>query len=178
LQSGNSAVRLHGTVPTWSSSSDICMFPLLFNFMPLIQKSGLDLHDLHELRSRFLLFIHDLLQSLRSSGVRPSRSKNLFEMYLPCRQVVASYSLAPSSSSLCLVCALPPGLGTSQVTASVVEMLKSTEFGKRSGVWPPTRFISSDMPQRQCLTCTSRIRTLFDHHLNVFDTVCSCHHLT
>lgn len=30
---------------------------------------GLDLYDHQELRSRFLLFIHDLLQSLRSSGV-------------------------------------------------------------------------------------------------------------
>lgn len=101
LRSGNYAVRLHCAVPTWSSSSDIC----------------LDLHDLHELRSRFLRFIHDLLQSLRSSGI------------------VASYSLAPSSSPLCLVCALPPGLGTSQVTASAVDTLKNAEFKKRGNVF-------------------------------------------
>jgi len=100
LQSGKSAVRLYCTVPTWSSSSDTC----------------LDLHDLHELQSRFLLLIHDLLQSLRSSGV------------------VASYSLAPSNSPLCLVCALPPGSGTSQVTASAVSMLKNTDTKKRGNV--------------------------------------------
>ncbi|KAF8203661.1 hypothetical protein BJ912DRAFT_940654 [Pholiota molesta] len=73
VRSGTTSIRLHCTVPTWSSSTDTC----------------LDLYDLHELKSRFLLFIHDLLQSLRSSGVS------------------ASYSLAPSSSSLCLICQKP-----------------------------------------------------------------------
>src|ERR1700676_326631 len=28
-----------------------------------------DLHDLHDLRARFLVFIHSLLESLRASGV-------------------------------------------------------------------------------------------------------------
>lgn len=32
---------------------------------------GLDLHDLHSLRTKFLLFIHDLVRALQSSGVRP-----------------------------------------------------------------------------------------------------------
>jgi hypothetical protein len=34
-----------------------------------LEKTGLDLHDLHDLRSRILLFIHNLLESLRSAGV-------------------------------------------------------------------------------------------------------------
>ncbi|KDR84989.1 hypothetical protein GALMADRAFT_233523 [Galerina marginata CBS 339.88] len=86
VNSGTTSVRLHCTIPTWSSSTDTC----------------LDLHDLHDLRSRFLLFIHDLLQSLRSSGIS------------------ASYSLAPSSSSLCLICQKPID------TASVVDKLYET----------------------------------------------------
>ncbi|KAH9486935.1 hypothetical protein JR316_0001001 [Psilocybe cubensis] len=71
--SGTSFVRLYCTVPTFSYSTDTC----------------LDLHDLNELRSRFLPFVHDLLQSLRSSGIS------------------ATYSLAPSNSSLCLVSQKP-----------------------------------------------------------------------
>ncbi|KAF8873709.1 hypothetical protein CPB84DRAFT_1798167 [Gymnopilus junonius] len=54
---------------------------------------------LHELRARFLLFIHDLLQSLRASGVS------------------ASYSLTPSNASLGFVCQKPIN------TADVVERL-------------------------------------------------------
>ncbi|CAA7265802.1 unnamed protein product [Cyclocybe aegerita] len=73
VHTGTSAVRLHCTIPTWSASTDTC----------------LDLHDLQEVKARFLHFIHDLLQSLRSAGVS------------------ASYSLAPSSSPLCLVSQRP-----------------------------------------------------------------------
>ncbi|KAK0506227.1 hypothetical protein EDD18DRAFT_23332 [Armillaria luteobubalina] len=100
MRSGNASVRLHCTVPTWCPSSDIC----------------LDLHDLHDLRSRCLLFIHDLLQALRSSGVH------------------ASYSLAPSNSSLCLVCASPPDLKGSQVTSFLVDILQHTKLSKRENV--------------------------------------------
>jgi hypothetical protein len=105
LQSGKSAVRLYCTVPTWSSSSDICMFPWpSVNYVSPIPKSGLDLHDLHELRSRFLLFIHDLLQSLRSSGVRLSISTVLLDaltMSAGC-SVVLSYAIElPALSCVC-----------------------------------------------------------------------------
>lgn len=100
LRSGKSAVRLHCSVPTWSSSSDIC----------------LDLHDLNELRSRFLLFIHELLHSLRTSGV------------------TASYCLAPSSSPLCLVCAMQPGVGSSRITTAVWDILKNAQLSKRENV--------------------------------------------
>lgn len=68
-RSGHS-VRLHCTIPTWCPASDTCKF----RFQPVYQTphhnllDG-DLHDLHDLRTRFLLFIHNLLESLRSSGV-------------------------------------------------------------------------------------------------------------
>jgi len=91
--SGTTDIRLHCAVPTWSSSTETC----------------LDLHDLHELRSRFLAFIHDLIQSLRSSGIS------------------ASYSLAPLSSSRCLICALPPKRCTNQ-TKLVDDLQRSPEF--------------------------------------------------
>ncbi|KAI5124696.1 hypothetical protein M0805_004303 [Coniferiporia weirii] len=47
-------LRLHCTVPTWSSSPMHC----------------LDLHDLQDLRSRSTVFLHDLLKLLRSIGVQ------------------------------------------------------------------------------------------------------------
>ncbi|KJA29241.1 hypothetical protein HYPSUDRAFT_61271 [Hypholoma sublateritium FD-334 SS-4] len=89
LGSGTNSVRLYCTIPTWNSS-DMC----------------LDLYDHQELRSRFLLFIHDLLQSLRSLGIS------------------ASYSLAPSSSSLCLVCHKPIDVDVLQQLQDSKENLK------------------------------------------------------
>ncbi|RDB28886.1 hypothetical protein Hypma_015522 [Hypsizygus marmoreus] len=114
LQSGKSAVRLHCTVPTWSPASDIC----------------LDLHDLNELRSRSLLFIHDLLQSLRSSGVS------------------ASYCLAPSNSPLCLICAQPPGAGNAQITSTASDLLKNAPLKKRKHV------LLADLESGPCLVIT------------------------
>jgi hypothetical protein len=65
------SVRLYCTVPTWSPSSNICME--LRTVSPHIIDTdilGVDLHDLNALRSRSLHFIHDLVNSLRESGVR------------------------------------------------------------------------------------------------------------
>jgi len=76
ILSGKAAVRLYCTIPTWSSATDTCV----------------DLHDLHELKSRALVLIHELTQSLRASGV------------------TASYSLAPSNLSLCVVSQQPANL--------------------------------------------------------------------
>ncbi|PPQ80847.1 hypothetical protein CVT25_001972 [Psilocybe cyanescens] len=87
--SGTTFVRLYCTIPTFSYSTDTC----------------LDLHDLNELRSRFLPFIHDLLQSLRSSGVS-QRIANISVTHFS-SQISATYSLAPSNSSLCLVSQKP-----------------------------------------------------------------------
>ncbi|KAF7347834.1 putative poxc laccase transcription factor [Mycena venus] len=70
LRTHSSDLRLYCTVPTWSSSSDTC----------------LDLHDLHQLRTKFLVFIHDLVHALRSSGavgfIRASAVKLLPVHYL------------------------------------------------------------------------------------------------
>ncbi|KAJ7169901.1 hypothetical protein C8R46DRAFT_1090476, partial [Mycena filopes] len=71
MRSQVSDLRLSCTVPTWNPSSDNC----------------LDLHDLNQLRTKFLAFIHDLVRALRTSGV------------------AASYVLVPSSSSRCIMCA-------------------------------------------------------------------------
>ncbi|KAG1769220.1 hypothetical protein CY34DRAFT_798883 [Suillus luteus UH-Slu-Lm8-n1] len=98
-QTGRS-VRLHCSVPMWSSPSDIC----------------LDLHDLHDLRSRILLFIHNLLESLRSAGIP------------------ASYRLAPSNSSLCFICALPTELSAPKVRSAAVEILQNANIHAREKV--------------------------------------------
>ncbi|KAG2154839.1 hypothetical protein DEU56DRAFT_770707 [Suillus clintonianus] len=98
-QTGRS-VRLHCSVPMWSSPSDIC----------------LDLHDLHDLRSRILLFIHDLLELLRSAGIP------------------ASYRLAPSNSSLCFICALPTELSAPKVRSAAVEILQNAKIHAREKV--------------------------------------------
>lgn len=82
-QSGSS-VRLHCTVPTMCMPSD----------------EYVDLHDLQALRNRSLLFVHDLVEALRASGI------------------TASYRLQPSSCPMCLVCALPPDLDANKVKAA------------------------------------------------------------
>ncbi|KAG0708853.1 hypothetical protein DFH29DRAFT_889341 [Suillus ampliporus] len=98
-QTGHS-VRLHCSIPMWSSPSDTC----------------LDLHDLHDLRSRILLFIHDLLESLRAAGIP------------------ASYRLAPSNSSLCFICALPTELSAPKVRSAAVEILQNANIHAREKV--------------------------------------------
>ncbi|KAG5731733.1 hypothetical protein E4T56_gene838 [Termitomyces sp. T112] len=100
MRLGKTDIQLHCAVPTWSSSSDRC----------------LDLHDLHELRTRFLTFIHNVIRSLRTLGV------------------LATYRLAPSSSPLCFVCAVVAGLESSQVTAKVCDQLMNTTLGKRENI--------------------------------------------
>ena len=94
---------------------------------------GLDLHDHQELRSKFLLFIHDLLQSLRSSGVSFFSYASLPQYFgshdmclfcIRCNQISASYSLAPSSSSLCLVCLKPINVDVLQQIQDSRENLK------------------------------------------------------
>ncbi|KAI0936358.1 hypothetical protein AcW1_000622 [Taiwanofungus camphoratus] len=92
-RSGRS-VRLHCTIPTVCSSSNACK----------------DLHDLHDLRSRSLVFVHNLVESLRASGVP------------------ASYRLQLSNCPLCLVCALPPGLDPTKVKAAAVAAVQNANL--------------------------------------------------
>ncbi|KIK93737.1 hypothetical protein PAXRUDRAFT_828651 [Paxillus rubicundulus Ve08.2h10] len=95
------SVRLHCSVPMWCPSSDTCY----------------DLHDLHDLRSRSLLFIHDLLESLRSDGIS------------------ASYRLAPSNSSSCFICALPTELSVPKLRTTMVEILQNIKINSREKVF-------------------------------------------
>ncbi|KIM85200.1 hypothetical protein PILCRDRAFT_817199 [Piloderma croceum F 1598] len=99
-RNGGGSVRLHCSIPTWCPASDI------YN----------DLHDLHDLRTRFLLFIHSLLESLRASGIP------------------ASYALAPSSSPLCLVCALHPDLSAFKAKTAAIQVFQGAQNGKRDNV--------------------------------------------
>ncbi|KAI9444805.1 hypothetical protein H4582DRAFT_1911425 [Lactarius indigo] len=94
------SVRLYCTVPTWSPSSDMCI----------------DLHDLNDLRSRSLVFIHDLVNSLRESGVR------------------ASYTLAPSSSPMCLICACHSRLNKNAIQLSAQDAYTKLKTGTRERV--------------------------------------------
>ncbi|KZT02706.1 uncharacterized protein LAESUDRAFT_729947 [Laetiporus sulphureus 93-53] len=93
-RSGRS-VRLHCTIPTICSSS----YPTCY-----------DLHDLHDLRSRSLLFVHNLVELLRSSGI------------------TASYRLQPSNSPICLVCALPLGLDANKMKAAAAAAIQNAHF--------------------------------------------------
>ncbi|KAK2461916.1 hypothetical protein APHAL10511_006379 [Amanita phalloides] len=99
--SGKTAVRLHCTVPMWSPSYD----------------TNLDLHDVNELRSRVLHFVHDLLQSLRAVDI------------------TASYSLIPSSSPVCFVWALPPNLRGPLSQFNIDELPKSAQMGRRDKIF-------------------------------------------
>ncbi|KAJ3865473.1 hypothetical protein EV359DRAFT_80452 [Lentinula novae-zelandiae] len=94
VQSGRSTVRLHCSIPTWSAESNLC----------------LDLHDLNHLRSKSLMLIHDLVNSLRSSGI------------------FATYYLAPAHSPMCLVCASSPGFDASRINTRAVTMLQNAKL--------------------------------------------------
>jgi len=94
VQSGNSAVQLHCRIPTWSPESNLC----------------LDLHDLNHLRSKSLMLIHDVVNSLRSSGI------------------FATYTLAPAHLPLCLVCASSPGFNASQINTRAAAMLQNAKL--------------------------------------------------
>ncbi|KAG6336572.1 hypothetical protein ID866_2510 [Astraeus odoratus] len=84
----------------WSPSSDTCH----------------DLHELNDLRSRSLLFIHNLLESLRSNGIS------------------ASYCLAPSNTTLCFICALPTELSVPKVRTAILEMLQNARISTKEKV--------------------------------------------
>lgn len=92
-RSGRS-VRLHCTIPTVCSSA----------------ASSYDLHDLHDLRTRSLLFVHNLVESLRASGIP------------------ASYRLQPSNCALCLICALPLGLDATKIKAAAEAAVQNAHF--------------------------------------------------
>ncbi|KAF5390272.1 hypothetical protein D9757_002937 [Collybiopsis confluens] len=95
VQSGSAAVRLHCSIPTWSPESNLC----------------LDLHDLNHLRAKSLILIHDLVESLRSSGI------------------FATYALAPAHSPLCLVCASSsPGFNASRLNTHAITMLQNAKL--------------------------------------------------
>ncbi|KAI0756976.1 hypothetical protein C8Q80DRAFT_1264964 [Daedaleopsis nitida] len=88
------SVRLHCTIPTGCPSSTTCA----------------DLHDLHDLRTRSLLFVHNLVESLRASGVP------------------ASYKLHPANCPMCIVCALPSGLDASKVRAAAFAAVQNAKL--------------------------------------------------
>ncbi|KAH9944372.1 uncharacterized protein BXZ73DRAFT_73902 [Epithele typhae] len=88
------SVRLHCTIPTGCPSSSTCA----------------DLHDLHDLRTRSLLFVHNLVESLRAAGVH------------------ASYRLQPANCAMCLVCALPSGLDASNVRAAAFAAVQNAKL--------------------------------------------------
>ncbi|KZT65143.1 hypothetical protein DAEQUDRAFT_731767 [Daedalea quercina L-15889] len=93
-KSGHS-VRLYCTIPTACPSSSCECY---------------DLHDLHDLRTRSLLFVHNLVETLRASGIP------------------ASYRLQPSNCHFCLICALPNGLDTCRMKAAAVAAVENAHF--------------------------------------------------
>ena len=100
-------VRLHCTVPT-STSSETCDHPIYVprHRLPIFC-AGADLHDLHELRSRSLIFVHDIRDKLGSTGVRIISAAIRTMLNSCCIQIQVSYRLVPSHTSLVLLRALP-----------------------------------------------------------------------
>ncbi|KAE9408076.1 hypothetical protein BT96DRAFT_985869 [Gymnopus androsaceus JB14] len=93
--STSSTVQLHCSIPLGAQSPIyVC----------------LDLHDLNHLRSKSLMLIHDLVKSLRSSGI------------------LATYSLTPAHSPLCLVCACSPGFNASRINTRALAMLQNAKL--------------------------------------------------
>ncbi|GJE86125.1 hypothetical protein PsYK624_022050 [Phanerochaete sordida] len=92
-RSGQS-VRLHCTVPTTIPSCD----------------TFVDAQDLHDLRTRSLVFIHNLVEALRSQGTP------------------ASYRLQPSSCPLCVVCALPADSDANKVKTAALAAVENAHL--------------------------------------------------
>ncbi|KAI0778200.1 hypothetical protein BD413DRAFT_466524 [Trametes elegans] len=90
IRKSGRSVRLHCTIPTGCPPS----------------AGFIALNDLQDLRSRSLVFVHNLVEALRASGIP------------------ASYRLQPASCPMCLVCALPSGLDASKVRAAAFAAVK------------------------------------------------------
>ncbi|KAL5535524.1 hypothetical protein ACEPAF_3618 [Sanghuangporus sanghuang] len=93
------SLRLLCTVPTWSSSPMHC----------------LDLHDLHDLRNRSIVFVHELLKLLRASGIQ------------------ATYRLVPSSVDLATISISASETSSKQqlpIDHDLLATAQDTEHGK------------------------------------------------
>jgi len=95
LSRSGPSIRLHCTVPT------MC---------PASPDSCIDLYDLQALRTRSLVFVHDLVEALRASGI------------------AASYRLQPSNCPLCVVCALPPNIDANKVKAAAAAAVENAHL--------------------------------------------------
>ncbi|KAI0094890.1 hypothetical protein BDY19DRAFT_915140 [Irpex rosettiformis] len=95
-RSGQS-VRLHCTIPTTILSCD----------------TFVDAQDLQDLRTRSLVFVHDLVETLRAQGIP------------------TSYRLQPSSCPLCVLCALPSDLDANKVKASALAAVENAHLSLR-----------------------------------------------
>ncbi|KIY52726.1 hypothetical protein FISHEDRAFT_55710 [Fistulina hepatica ATCC 64428] len=101
LTRSDAPVHLQCIIPTWCPMSGNC----------------LDMHDLHQLRARALLFTHDLLQSLRASGVH------------------ATYSLVPSSStSVSVISARRPTARTAAFNVASISELPTSLIKTKKNV--------------------------------------------
>ncbi|KAI0793512.1 hypothetical protein C8Q75DRAFT_565526 [Abortiporus biennis] len=91
LSRSGASVRLHCCIPT------VC-------------SSYVDLYDLQALRTRSLVFVHELVEALRASGI------------------AASYRLQPSSCPLCLVCALSPNSDANKIKAAALAAVENAHL--------------------------------------------------
>ncbi|EMD42058.1 hypothetical protein CERSUDRAFT_110603, partial [Gelatoporia subvermispora B] len=135
IRQSSQAVRLHCTIPNLSSPSDSC-----------------DLHDLHDLRSRSLMFVHNLVEVLRASGI------------------AASYRLQVANCPLCLVCALPPDLDANRVRAAAVAAIQNHKLETKNGYcWRTSRTASRWSSHSICIFGLSCL-------LSAFCWISSLHH--
>ncbi|KAI0689599.1 hypothetical protein BC835DRAFT_233814 [Cytidiella melzeri] len=91
------SVRLHCAIPTTILSCD----------------TFVDAQDLQDLRTRSLVFVHDLVEALRAQGIP------------------TSYRLQPSSCPVCVVCALPSDLDPNKVKASALAAVENAHLSLR-----------------------------------------------
>ncbi|KAF9652011.1 hypothetical protein BDM02DRAFT_3184007 [Thelephora ganbajun] len=77
-----------------------------------------DLHDLHDIQSRSLVYLHNLVEALRAAGIP------------------TSYKLSPSVTplSMCLVFAIPPGSDPLKAKMTVCDAVRSANTFPREKV--------------------------------------------
>lgn len=139
-------MRLHCAVPTWAPASDSCMLPHCTSAPRAhTTRTGVDLHDLHDLRARFLVIVHDLVTSLRSRGVRWNSCLTTGSLADALAQIQTSYCLAPSSS-ICLIAASAPEVMSSCVVLSAAARDISAVGSDLLRDTNPTKCVSAHFP--------------------------------
>jgi len=124
------SVRLHCTIPTWCPASDTCKNVFFTKDSVLVDKFGRWRSTWPARSPRSFLGIHSQLIRVTSCIRGEFGNTVITHRCTNCFQILASYALAPSSSPLCLVCALHPDLSASEAKSAAIKVFQNAKYGR------------------------------------------------